>query len=334
MLQIRIGKWDYPNPTIQAVVLSSLAMRKSRPDSTPHDPSAVGASPGRSVGVDAAVSGGQPVAAGETRRTRGWLKAGAPPARPPRRLLVRIAIALTSSTAILLVAGLAAAAAVVPPIGARRAARDAAEREVRSQLFADERVVHTAFASQRRWTDMWRESFGVVVATDRRLLYVGTPPTPMLRPLEDGPIELLVESYPYDATFSLEPRSLFRGYGRGLVLRLPLREVDFIVDDAQWRNALAVSQAAKAARTAFTADAQASEATTRPAAPPAAVYRTYIVQRGENLTGLARRFRTSPDVLRQLNQLPDDEIRSGQRLRVPAVSEPSVPKTDSTSTSR
>jgi N-acetylmuramoyl-L-alanine amidase len=55
----------------------------------------------------------------------------------------------------------------------------------------------------------------------------------------------------------------------------------------------------------------------RPAAPRAAEYVPYVVQRGETLTGLARRFRTSPDVLRQLNQLRSDEIRVGQRLRVP-----------------
>jgi LysM repeat protein len=46
---------------------------------------------------------------------------------------------------------------------------------------------------------------------------------------------------------------------------------------------------------------------------------SYIVQRGETLTGLARRFRSSPDVLRQLNQLSTDEIKVGQRLRVPKV---------------
>ncbi len=239
--------------------------------------------------------------------------------RPPRRFIVRAFIALTSSTALLGVAGLVAAAAIVPPIGARRTARDAAQREVRALLGRDERVVESAFASQRRWTDMWRESFGIVVATDRRLLYVGAPPTPLLRPIEDGPSELLVESYPYDRAFTLEPRTLLRGYGRGLVLRMPLRQVDFLVDDAEWSKALAVSAASAAARTAIAGDMAALEASNRPVAAPAAVYVTYIVRRGETLTGLARRFETSPDVLRQLNQLQNDDIRVGQRLRVPQV---------------
>jgi hypothetical protein len=53
---------------------------------------------------------------------------------------------------------------------------------------------------------MWRESYGIVVATNTRVLYVGSPPMPLLSPREDGPEELLVESYPYDAAFTLEPR--------------------------------------------------------------------------------------------------------------------------------
>ncbi len=265
------------------------------------------------------------LAAAKPSRDRGWLFGGIAPPAPRRRLLVRVAIALTSSTAIASVAALVAAAAVIPPIGARRSARETAQRELLSQLWAEERIGETAFASQRRWTDMWRESFGIVVSTDRRVLYVGSPPTPLLRPIEDGPPELLVESYPYDAAFTLEPRTLFRGYGRGLVLRLPLREVDFIVDDAEWTRALAVSQAAAVARAAFTLDAETFEASRRPAGAPAARYTTYVVQRGETLTALARRFRTSPDVLRQLNQLPRDDIRTGQRLRVPSVADSLTP---------
>ena len=256
-----------------------------------------------------------------------WLRAGAaaPPARRQRRPWVRLLVALTSSTALLGTAALVAAAAIVPPIGARRTAREAAQQEVTSQLGADERVVAQTFASQRRWTDMWRESFGVVVATNRRLLYVGAPPTPLLRPREDGPTELLVESYPYDAAFTLEPRTIFRGYVRGLVLRTPAAQVDFIVDDGSWTSAVRVSQASAAARQAVTRDEEALSATTRAPAPPAERYESYIVQRGETLTGLARRFRSSPDVLRQLNQLPTDEIKVGQRLRVPNVDVDTLP---------
>ena len=83
--------------------------------------------------------------------------------------------------------------------------------------------------------------------------------------------------------------------------------------------------AAAAARQAVTRDEEALTATTRAPAPPAERYESYIVQRGETLTGLARRFRSSPDVLRQLNQLSTDEIKVGQRLRVPKVDVDTLP---------
>lgn len=262
---------------------------------------------------------GATVAARPRGRFR-WLQpgAGAPTVRR-RSPAVRLLVSLTSTTALLAVAGLTAAAAMLPPVGARRQARAAAQQEVSAQLERDERVVARVFASQRRWTDMWRESFGIVVATDRRVLYVGAPPSPMLRPREDGPSELLVESYPYDAAFTVEPRELLGGWVRGLALRTPAGRVDFIVGDAEWNEALAVSRLSAAARLAVTRELQELSATDRAPAPQAEVYVFHIVQRGENLTSLARRFRTTPDVIRQLNQLRTDDIRAGQRLRVPRV---------------
>lgn len=251
--------------------------------------------------------------------TKQWLVAATPPVRRQRSLWVRMLVGLTSTTALLATVALVAAAAIVPPIGARRTARDAALREVEAQMDDGERVVARAFASQRRWTDMWRESFGVVVATDRRLLYVGAPPTPVLRPRDDGPLELLVESYPYDAAFTLEPRTIFRGRGRGLVLRTPAAQVDFIVDDASWSNARLVARASAEARGLATRAQQQVDETVRAAPTRAEEYVPHVVRRGETLTGLARRFRTSPDVLRQLNRLTSDDIKVGQRLRVPKV---------------
>lgn len=226
-------------------------------------------------------------------------------------------VALTKSSALLAVAGLVAAASVIPPIGARRTARVAAEQELRSLLAADERIVAATFASQRRWTDVWRESFGIVAATSTRVLYVGAPPTPLLRPREDGPLEMLVESYPYEASFQLEPRDVFFGQLRGLALRTPLARVDFLVDGHEWKTALAVAQAAIASQRQLTADIENQERFNRASAPEGEVYVQHTVKRGETLIGLARQLHTSADVIRQLNQLRDDNIKSGQRLRVP-----------------
>lgn len=245
--------------------------------------------------------------------------------RGHRSPIVRLLVSLTSSGALLAVAALVAAAAIIPPIGARRAARDLASRELQVQLVPGETVVATTFASQRRWTDMWRESFGILVATDRRVLYVGAPPTPLLRPLDDGPSELLVESYRYEQAFTLEPRTRRWPFGDGLALRTPAGAVDFIIEASERSGATLVAESSTRARREITLQLQRQAEASVTAPPPAAVYVPYIVRRGETLTGLARRFNTTPDVLRQLNQLQTDAIRSGQRLRVPAVDSLNAP---------
>lgn len=239
------------------------------------------------------------------------------PVRRPRSAFRRVAAALTRSSALLGVAALVAAASMVPPIGARRTARLAAEQELRSLLASDEVIVASTFASQRRWTDVWRESFGLVAATSRRILYVGAPPTPLLRPREDGPMELLVESYPYERSFVIEARAVFFGQLRGLALRTPLARVDFLISAGEWNGAQAVAKAALTSQQQLTVEAENQERFNRAPAPEVEVYVPYVVKRGETLTGLARRMHTTPDVLRQLNQLRDDNIKSGQRIRVP-----------------
>jgi hypothetical protein len=273
------------------------------------------------VAEDSAVERSTPVppAAPLPRRRRHVLRAGAAYPRGRRSPFVRSLVALTSSGALLLVSALVAAAAVVPPIGARRTAREIAAREVKAQLEPGEQVVATTFASQRRWTDMWRESFGVVVATDRRVLYVGAPPTPLLRPRDEGPRELFVESYRYDAAFTLDPREREWKRGAGLVLRTPAGRVDFIVDPREMAGAFAVAESSAQARREVTRQAERLDESNRAAPPPPTVYVPYVVRRGETLIQLARRFGTTPEVLQQLNQLQSDVIRAGQRLRVPAV---------------
>ena len=182
-------------------------------------------------------------------RRASWLRQGgtAPPRRR-RRPFVRVLIALTSSTALFGVAALVAAAAMLPPIGARREARASAQREVRAQLVRDERIVASVFASQRRWTDMWRESFGIVVATDRRVLYVGATPTPLLRPAKTGRRSCSWRAIPTTrrSRSSRDRSCAASGAGSNFAPRSPTS--DFLVDDATWRECHAVSTASAAAR--------------------------------------------------------------------------------------
>jgi LysM repeat protein len=273
--------------------------------------------PGASAGAVAGASASTRKESTEASSAASSAAPGANYPRRPRSRLRRVLAMLTRSSALLAVAGVVAAASVVPPIGARRTAREAADQELRSMLGPDETIVASVFASQRRWTDVWRESFGIVAATSRRVLYVGAPPTPLLRPREDGPMELLVESYPYERSFVIEPRDVFFGRLQGLALRTPLAQVDFLISGDEWKAAEAVAKAAQESQRQRTIEQENLERFNRAPPPPAEVYVPYVVRRGETLIGLARRLQTTADVLRQLNQLRDDNIKAGQRIRVP-----------------
>ena len=78
-------------------------------------------------------------------------------------------------------------------------------------------------------------------------------------------------------------------------------------------------QASADERRAVAKRENANDAGDRLPPPPAAEYVSHVVERGETLIGLARRYGTSADVLRQLNQLTSDDIKRGQKLRVPRV---------------
>src|SRR5690606_3429126 len=52
---------------------------------------------------------------------------------------------------------------------------------------------------------------------------------------------------------------------------------------------------------------------------PKPVIRTHTIRRGDTLYSLARRYNTSVDALRKLNNLKSTSLSTGQRLRVPGA---------------
>jgi LysM repeat protein len=226
---------------------------------------------------------------------------------------------------VLAVVAFTATAAIISPIGTRRIARATAEREIEALLANDEAVLARAYAAQRRPADLWRLSHGLLVATNRRVLYLGAPPNTLLRPYERGPQELYVESFPYDAAYTMARRD-----GRGgplITLRTPTRTVTWRVEADQVVAADSVRLLAERARQRAGEEAERLRQTGTPTPRPER-YTTHIVRRGETLTGIARRFLTSVDVLRQLNGLRDSAVRTGQRLRVPELMTPTDPFAD------
>ncbi|GJG88239.1 hypothetical protein tb265_34200 [Gemmatimonadetes bacterium T265] len=238
--------------------------------------------------------------------------------RPRRRSrLQRVLIGLSGGTLLLVVLGVLALVTVLSPPGARLAARASADQELASELEPSERVLARAYVSQRLWADNLRESFGVLAATDRRLLFVGEPPAAWLRRAADGPTELRVQAFPYDVPFTADVRRLLLGTTPGVVVRTPASDVPFLVPRGERVHARDIERVVERALVARTSAGEREQQARVAPVAPAPVYGFHVVHGGEAVTTIARRYRTTPDVVRQLNRLPNDRIRIGQRLRVP-----------------
>lgn len=239
----------------------------------------------------------------------------------PRRRsrLQRVLIGLSGGTLLLVVLAILALATVLSPPGAQPAARAAAEQELASELDAGERVLARAYVSQRLWADNLRESFGVLAATDRRLLFVGEPPAAWLRRRADGPAELRVQAFPYDVPFTADARRLLLGTTPGVVVRTPASDVPFLVSRGERTHARDIERVVERALVARTSAGEREQQARVAPVAPAQVYGFHVVHGGEAVTTIARRYGTTAEVVRQLNRLPqgNDRIRIGQRLRVP-----------------
>ncbi|HEY0780031.1 MAG TPA: LysM peptidoglycan-binding domain-containing protein [Gemmatirosa sp.] len=241
----------------------------------------------------------------------------------PRRRsrLQRILIGLSSGTLLLVVVAVLALATTLSPPGAQRIARAAAEQELASELDPSERVLARAYVSQRLWSDNLRESFGLLAATDRRLVFVGEPPAAWIRRHDGGPAELRVQSFPYDVPFTADAQRLLLGTSPGVVVRTPASDVPFLVPRGERAHARDIERVVERALVARTSAGEREQQARVAPAAPAPVYGVHVVHSGEAVTTIARAYHTTPDVVRQLNRLPNDRIRIGQRLRVPLASD-------------
>jgi hypothetical protein len=236
----------------------------------------------------------------------------------PRSRLRTFVVGLSGGSVVLATLGVVALATLVSPFGAQAASRAAAERELEAELAPGERVVARAEVAQRNWWDNYRESYGLLVATDRRMVFVGLPPMPWIRRADEGPPELRVQSFGYETPYTVNAEREFLGTAAALVVRTPAGPVSFLYDGDVAAGAaaveLAVDRAQQARRDAFVEERMANMAPP----PPPPVYVTHVVRYGEAMSSIARRYRTTTEVIRQLNNMRTDAIRAGQRLRVPA----------------
>ncbi len=190
-----------------------------------------------------------------------------------------------------------------------------ANAEIAQLLGRGEEVEQRVAVMQRNWWDYFRVTHGILAATDRRLLFVGAPPAPLLQ-TEYEPPEYLEVSLPYDQPIAVSFARQFLGTAPGVLLAGTGVRESFAFTSAERErvdSVLAVlSRRQEALRLAGEAERLATEATV--AASRRAIY--HLVQRGEALDLIARRYGVSPDSIVKWNNLPSTRITAGRRLLV------------------
>lgn len=233
----------------------------------------------------------------------------------PRFRRLRLALKLSAGSLFALALLAAWLVALYTHRGDVRAARRAVVQQLPFALESGEQVERRAFVSQRNPWDYFRETHGILVATDRRILFVGVPPEEILS-VEWEP-QAFVQGMIPDDTLTLVRRSrVFFGTARGVVFRALGQRFAYGTDERDWPalDSLVrlVEQRQIAARAAAEQDRLARLAAEEAARQP--IYHT--VERGEALELIARKYNITPDSVIKLNNLPDARIKAGQVLLV------------------
>jgi len=254
----------------------------------------------------------------------------APPRRPPRikrrrrmQPATRYALVFAALVAIAVVAQFAVHMARTDP----RDTQAIAERELRlNTLQPGEHILRSVSVFKRPAIDYFRATRGLLVLTDKRLLYLGLEPRDLLA-APDLPPTFEERDFPIDTAVHVSAGRTFFMLAKAVVIETPNEKLRLGVPSAAWPNAdvliadlgvrreKAVAQSKQERQFLAKAEAErkAAEAERRKA-------KYYTVRRGDAVGSIATIWNTTPEKLRAWNHLPDNKIRVGQVLMVrPAI---------------
>lgn len=203
-------------------------------------------------------------------------------------------------------------------VDARGAWKSAARELNGGMLRYGERVEKFAKAFQRRPTDYYRSTNGLLVATNQRVIFVGIAPTDKLENL-DAPATILQYEFPNDTMLAMKTGRLYFLTAHGVR----------VAHDNRGSQEFAASRGDEASLDSLIEhvtrrlDQQRVEAIRerRIRAAVAAVIDEpifYVVKRGDAISSIASRFDTNPEQLKKWNNLTNDRVRIGDRLTVKA----------------
>jgi hypothetical protein len=236
-------------------------------------------------------------------------------ARPPRTAMAWVAPPLA--------AALVLAAVYYSNLRDRPRAYAAAHAELRNRLEPGERVWREVDALQRHWYDLYRATYGVLAATDRRIIFVGA--VPELYASSDDPRPFEVRAFPYDSAFAMYPGASAPLAATRMVVVSGDSAGRFVIARHQREALQALTALATQRALALTEVARREQWFRDSVLALGPVREYYAVRPGDALSTIARRFETTPDQIRTLNALVGDRIRVGESLVVRQTPRPVPP---------
>ncbi|MEO8575632.1 MAG: LysM peptidoglycan-binding domain-containing protein [Gemmatimonadales bacterium] len=203
-------------------------------------------------------------------------------------------------------------------VDARGAWRSAARELNGGMLHYGEHVEKYAKAFQRRTTDYYRASNGLLVATNDRVIFVGIAPTDKLQN-EDAPQTILQYEFPNDTLLNLKKARPYMLSARGVRVSRT-GSLTEVFASSRGDEAALDSLIAHVNRRLDDQRVEAIRERRIRAAVAALVNQPiyYVVKRGDAISSIATRFDTTPEMIKKWNNLPNDKVRIGQRLIVKA----------------
>ena len=241
------------------------------------------------------------------------------PAAPPPRRRLWTGVQALAGTVFVLLGVVALGWMLYTPRLSAAAAEQMARRELALVLDAGETVEQSAPVSRRLWWNYYHPIWGVLAATDRRLIWVGVVPKGALERDPDEPTAFDVKTWAYrhDAdSVSARPTRIFPGATRGIAIAAPADRAAFAVAAREWPRVAQVTGVLERRQAALREQAERERQAQEYAAWLARQPIYHIVRRGEALLIIAARYGLTPDSLRALNNLPGDRVIAGRRLLV------------------
>jgi LysM repeat protein len=206
-----------------------------------------------------------------------------------------------------------------------------AERELRLNTLVDgERVIRMVAVFQRPWIDYFRATRGLLVLTDRRLLFLGLEPRDLLGS-GDSPPTFTEHDFPVDTAVQLRGGRTFFGIAKAVVIDTPEGSFKYGVPSQAWGKASLLLHAIAARHDHLMAigakqarQRQAIEQQRKLVQAEATKAKYYTVKRGDALSTIAARWNTTADTLRKWNNIEGNKIRIGQSLLVKPQANESV----------